>query len=143
MTSRPSASHHHASPSVAAVSVVLWCLGTAILAITPVYYYAASGSDGATPSELFRLAATMMLTAWPFLAAAIALAARGRGEDWRKARTLVGSVILLAVAGGLFAVAKAIADTDSLSDVAWVVYWTACAGVWVGLSWLVLRPLGG
>jgi hypothetical protein len=142
-TQRPTASRDGGGqPLAGGLSVVVWLVATGILAFTPLFYFAAGGSDGATESERFTIAIIMILVTWPLLAPSITLARRARTRRASVSRAVGTSLLLLLLACLLLEVARRLGNADALPAAGWTLYWLLCAGVWLGFSWiLVSSPL--
>jgi hypothetical protein len=149
MTSEPRVSSHSTAMPVPATrrsmpasTVLVWLLGTCLLAVSPLLYFVSGTSDDATEAARAGLAAIPALMAWPLLVLAIGLALRRQG---RAMGLLVGgaagrALLLMLFAGAVLTLARHLGTAVAFhGDAAWTLFWTAATVAWVALGAAVVR----
>src|SRR4051794_32241356 len=129
--------HGDATKWVPLSSAALWLVATALLALSPLLFFASGAVDGSGRASRILVGAVPALVAWPLLVLALGLARRRRGlatgfVTWPAAGR---ALILMALASGLFAVAYVLGSGPVIEgDSAWGAYWGAAGAAWVALS---------
>jgi hypothetical protein len=115
--------------------VLLWLVGTGLVALAPLTYFASGASDATTEGARTGYAALPLSLAWLPLSAGLALIQRKRTGQWRVAAAGRRGLVLVLLAAVLLVVTRAIGAAPAFQgDGAWTAYWLACLGVWALLG---------
>jgi hypothetical protein len=148
MTPQPTTTPHEAAggPGLAVLSLLSWLLATALVALSPLVYFAAGGSESASEVDRVAVAAVLLVLGWPLLALSMGLARRRpRATPQAAAGPAVWTALVLVLsAGAMLALARQLGAAAAIhGDTTWGIYWAGCAGVWIMLSRRVARHPAG
>jgi hypothetical protein len=119
-------------------------VGTCLLALSALVYFASGASDGTTETGRIALATVPALVAWPLLVLALALAYRRQRQAtkpvlWPAARR---ASLLMLLAGAVLVLARQIGNAVAIhGDATWTLFWTGSVVLWVALSVIAVGAL--